>query len=31
MFNIREQILIKIIMQKKTLKRTRVNNENHIT
>ena len=28
-FNTREKILIKIIMQKKTLKRTRSNDENH--
>ena len=30
-FNTREKILIKIIMQKKTLKRTRLNNENYFT
>ena len=30
-FNTREKILIKIIMQKKTLKRTRLSNENYST
>ena len=31
MFNTREKFLIKIIIQKKTLKRTRLNNKNNFT